>query len=330
MKLIRRQFLHLAASVATLFSASDNGIAQDWPTRPVTMVVPVAAGSGADVTGRILAPRLAEILGQPVIVENVGGAGGMVGVSRVAKAPPDGYQFVLGNVGTFAQNQTLYKNPLYNAATDFAPVALIFDQHLVLIARKNLPANDMPEFIAYAKANQAKMQYGSPGTGNPAHLACALLNAAIGVNVPHVPYRGGGMAMQDLIAGRIDYQCPIPALAVPQIEAKLVKAIAILTKDRTPMLPGLASAHEQGVTNFDAGSWAGFFLPKGTPATIVRKLHDATVTMMETPAVQERLKENGTTVVAPDRRSTEYLQKFVESEIEKWAAPIKAAGLAGQ
>ena len=161
-------------------------VAQDWPTRPVTMVVPFAAGGASDVIGRILSPHLSEILRQQVIIENIGGAGGMIGAQRVAKAAPDGYQFVLGNAGTHAQNQTLYKHPLYNAATDFAPVALIAEQPIVLIARKDLPANNLQEFIAYAKANQAKMQYGSAGAGTAVHLACALLNAAIGVDVTHV------------------------------------------------------------------------------------------------------------------------------------------------
>jgi len=304
--------------------------ALDWPTRPVTMVVTVAAGSSTDVAARIFAPRLAELLGRQVIVENVGGAGGIVGALRVAKAPPDGYQFVLGNVGTHAMNQALYKNLRYNAATDFAPVGLIYESPLVLIARKDLPVNSLPEFVAYTKANQARMQYGSPGAGNPAHLACALLNATIKVNVTHVPYRGGGPAMQDLIAGHIDYQCPATAVAIPPIEDKLVKAIAILTKSRSSALPALASAHEQGMTDFEAGSWSAFFLPKGTPAPIIRKLHDAMVATMETPSVQERLKEIGNSVIPPERRSTEYLQKFVVSEIERWTAVINAANIKGE
>ena len=198
--------------------------AQEWPIRPVTMVVPFAAGGPGDVLGRILAPRLSELLGQPVIVENVGGGGGSIGSSRVAKAAPDGYQFVYGNVGTHAQYQLLYKKPLYDAASNFAPVALITETSSVLIVRKDLPVSDLPEFIAYAKANQTKMQYGSGGPGSPQHLTCELFNAAIGVNIIHVPYRGGGQAMQDLIAGLVDYLCPTTPIAIAQIEAKLVKA----------------------------------------------------------------------------------------------------------
>jgi len=310
--------------------AIGSAAAQDWPARPVTMVVSFAAGGGADVMGRILAQRLSELLGQQVIVENVGGAGGMTGTNRVARAAPDGYQLALGSVGTHAYNQTLYKKPLYNAATDFAPVALIAETPQLLVARKDFPAGNLREFIAYAKANQATMQYGSAGTGSPTHLACSLLNAVIGIDVTHIPYRGAAPTMQDLIAGRIDYQCPNTTVALPQIESATIKAIAVLTRERSPILPDLASAYEQGLTDFEASIWYAFFLPKGTPAAIVRKLHDAAVATMETPSVRERLKDIGATVVAPQRRSPEYLQKFVESEIAKWAVPIKAAKITGE
>ncbi len=301
--------------------------AQSWPSRPLSMAVPLAAGGAGDVLARILASRLSELLGQQVIVENVGGAGGMTGASRVARAAPDGYQFVLGNVGTHAANQTLYEKPLYNAATDFAPVALIAEQPIVLIARRDFSANNLRDFIGYAKANRAKMQYGSAGVGSAVHLACALLNAEIGVEITHVPYRGGNPAMQDLIAGRTDYQCALPADAMPQIESNTVKAISILSLDRSPILPTLASAHEQGLTNFTASVWSAFFFPKGTPAAIVRQLNEATVATLETPGVQTKLQAMGATVVAPARRSPEYLRQFVESEIAKWAAVIKAAGI---
>jgi tripartite-type tricarboxylate transporter receptor subunit TctC len=316
--------------VGLVLGASAPAAAESWPVRPVTMVVPLGAGSGLDVVGRLLAPRLGEILGQQVIVENVAGAGGMIGAARIAKAPPDGYQFLLGTVGTHAQNQTLYKNPQYNAATDFAPVALVAEQPTVLIARKDFPASGLQEFIAYARANKDKMKYGSAGSGSAAHLACALLNAAIGVDVTHVPYRSGGPAMQDLIAGLIDYQCPAVTIALPQIEGNLVKPIASLAKNRSSSLPKLASAHEQGLAGFDTGIWYAIFLPKGTSAAIVQKLNDALVATLNTAAVQERLMDIGAAAVAPERRSPEYLAAFVASEIAKWAAPIKAAGISIQ
>ncbi len=304
--------------------------AQTWPTRPVTMVVTYAAGGTNDIIARIIGARLSEILRQQIVIENVGGAGGMTGAARVAKAPPDGYQFVLGNVGTHAQNQTLYKHPLYNAATDFAPVGLLVDLPMVMVSRTNLPANNLPEFIAYAKANQATMQYGSAGTGAPTHLSCALLNAAIGVNITHIPYRGSAPALQDMIAGRIDYHCLNAAAAIPHLEGKTAKAITMLTKTRSPTFPTIATAHEQGLKDFVAENWLAFFLPKGTPAAIVQRLNEASVAAITTPAVVARLKENGADVVAPERRSPEFLQKFVESEIEKWAGPIRAAGLTAE
>jgi tripartite-type tricarboxylate transporter receptor subunit TctC len=319
--------IRMIAAVVALTGASP-AAAQDWPSRPLNMVVPFAAGGPMDTVGRILAQRMSELLRQQVVVENVSGAGGMTGSARVAKAAPDGYQFLLGNLGTHAASQTFYKNPLYNAATDFAPVALIAEQPFVLVTRRDLPAGNLQEFIAYAKANQAKMQYGSGGSGSATPLACVLLNAAIGVNVTHVPYRGGGPALQDLIAGRIDYQCLDTALAIPQIEGDKIKAMAILTRARSPTLPAVASAHEQGLTNFEASNWSGLFLPKGTPAAIIRALHAAVIAAIETPSVQDRLKELGATVVASDRRSPDSLQTFVASEVEKWAAPIKASGAA--
>jgi tripartite-type tricarboxylate transporter receptor subunit TctC len=301
--------------------------AQGWPTRPISMVVPLAAGGAGDVMGRTLASRLSELLGQQVIVENIGGAGGMTGASRVAKGVPDGYQFVMGSVGTHAASQTLYAKPLYDAATAFAPVALIAETPIVLIARRHYPASNLQEFITYAKANQAKMQYGSAGAGSAVHLACELLNSEIGVKITHVPYRGGNPAMQDLIAGRTDYQCALPADARPQIESKAVKAIATLSLDRSPALPLLSSSHEQGLPNFTASTWNAFFFGKGTPAPLVQRLNEATVATLESPGVRTKLQDMGATVVAPARRSPEYLQHFVESEIAKWAAVIKAAGI---
>ena len=317
---------HAMMLLACVLAGTRPAAAENWPARPLTMVVPFAAGGGTDVLGRILGRRLSEILGQQVIIENVGGAGGMVGSARVAKAAPDGYQFVLGSRAD-AINQTLYKNPLYNLATDLAPVALIADQPTLLVARNDLPVDNLVEFIAYARANQATMQMASAGAGSTGHLDCMLLNATIGINVTHVPYRGGGPAMQDLIAGRIDYICTLSATARQQIEGKLIKAVAILSRDRSAMLPGLASAREQGL-DFEASTWFGFFLPKGTPAPIVQKLNEATVAAIDTPSVQEQLKEVGAVAVAPERRSPGYLQKFVLSEIDRNAAPIKAAGLA--
>jgi tripartite-type tricarboxylate transporter receptor subunit TctC len=327
MKLPRRKFLRLAAGAAALPAVPRLATAQAYPTRPVTMVVTFPPGSGSDIMGRILAARLSEILGQQVIVEAVGGGGGTTGAYRVARAAPDGYQFVLGATDTLAQAQTLYKNPLYNAVTDFVPVGLIVEQPFLLVARNDFPANDLPGFIAYAKANQATMRFGSAGPASGSHFSCASLNSAIGITVTAIPYRGATQGLQDVIAGRIDYYCPISAAAVGHIENRTMKAIAVLSRNRSDVLPTLASAHEQGLTEFNASYWNGVFVPKGTPAPIVAKLHDAFVATIDSPAVQARLKEIGVTVVAPERRSPDYLQKFLAGEIERWAGPIKASGV---
>ena len=308
-------------------AATAPAAAQDWPTRPVTMVVPFAAGGAFDVMGRVFTPRMSESFGQQVIVENIGAAAGIVGTNRVAKAVPDGYTFLLGSVGTHAYNATLYKKLPYNPATDFAPVALFAEQPMVLITRNDFPASNLQEFIAYAKANGAKLQYGSAGVGSTTHLGCALLNAATGINTTHVPYRGGGPAMLDLIAGQVHYMCSNSASALPQIASNTLKGIALLARSRSSLLPSLATAQEQGLADFEAITWNAFFLPKGTPAAVVKKLNDAVVAAMNAPAVKDRMRDLGVDLVAPERRSPDYLQQFVESEIAKWAGPIKAAGV---
>ena len=316
----------LAALILTSPAAAQES-PDAWPSRSMTLVVPFAAGGGNDVLGRIVAQPMSEILKQPVVIENVAGAGGMTGGNRVAKAAPDGYTFGLGTVGSHAFNQTLYKRPLYHAANDFAPVAMIADQPLLLVVRKDLPVSNLKEFITYAKANQGRMQQGSAGVGSATHLGCLVFNAAIGVDITHIPYKGGAPAMTDLIAGRIDYWCPFSTTAMPQIKGDTVKPIALLSLQRLNVLPDLPTAHEQGLANFEASTWNALFLPKGTPPAIVQKLHNAVVQAVGTPAVRQRLNELGMSPAAPDRRSPEFLAKFIPAEIEKWAAPIKASGI---
>ena len=260
------------------------------------------------------------------VVENVGGAGGMTGASRAAKAAPDGYTVLLSGSAVLAINQTLYKKPLYNAASDFEHVALFADSARVLIARKDFPANTLSEFVAYAKANQGKMQYGSAGAGSGMHVCAVLLDAAMGTKITHVPYRGSGPAMQDLIGGRIDFVAEQISTALPQIQGNTVKAIATLGLDRAPGLEQLPTAQELGLAALDCGSWASLSLPKGTPEEIVRRLAKAANEAVETAAVRERFKSIGVTIPPPERRTPDYLVKFVPSEIERWAGPIKASG----
>jgi tripartite-type tricarboxylate transporter receptor subunit TctC len=255
-----------------------------------------------------------------VIIENIGGAGGADGVSRVAKATPDGYQFVIGGIGTFAANQTLYKNPLYNAATDFAPVADFEQAEVLTVARTCQPicGSSSPT------PRPTRRRCNTVPRRRLRHLACLMLNAAIGINTTHVPYRASALAMQDMIAGRIDYTCPIISTAAPQIEGNQVKAIANMSKSGTPLFPKLASLHDQGLADFDAYYWAAC-LPRAPPQS--SGLHGAMIAAMETPSVQERLRDIGAVVVLPERRSPDYLARFVVSEIEKWAVPIKASGI---
>ncbi|HXY90204.1 MAG TPA: tripartite tricarboxylate transporter substrate-binding protein [Xanthobacteraceae bacterium] len=314
-------------SLAAFLALAGVAYAQDYPTRPVTMVIPFAAGGPQDGIGRIVAQRMGDLLGQQVIVENVTGAGGMTGSDRVAKAEPDGYQFVLGSVGTHAQNQTLYKHPAYNAASDFTPVGLIAETPIVIITRKDLPVNNLKEFMAYAKANQVKMSYGSAGAGSATHLACVVADLVMGTEITHVPYRGTGPAMQDLLGGRIDFLCDLVNTAKPQIEGGTVKAIAIMTKERSPAIPNVPTGLEQGVKGLEAYTWSAIFLPKGAPAAIVKKLNAAVLQTIKTPEVRARLESLGARVVSEDRATPEYLGQFVKSEIEKWAGPIKASGI---
>jgi len=293
----------------------------------MTMVVPFAAGGGTDLLGRIVAKQLAEVLGQQVVVENVGGAGGMLGSARVVKSAPDGYTMVIGTTAD-AINQTLYKAPLYNFSTDLVPAGLMGNQPTVLLGRKDLPANTLQELTAYVKANPASVKVGSAGVGSTGHLFCELLHAVLGISgVTHVPYRGGGPAMQDLIAGRYDYICTLGPTGKQLIEGNTVKGIAILQPKRSPEIPGLPSTAEQGLPDFDVSTWFGLFFPKGTPEPIVRRLNTALAETLDSPWVHERFKDIVANVAPREERSPEYLKKLVDSETAKMGAAIRAAGI---
>lgn len=316
-----------AVAAADLMIAPAHAQTTDWPTRPITLVVPFSAGGSSDAIGRIVGDGIGSYLKQTVVVENVAGTGGMLGGARVARAAPDGYQFVIGNVGTFGQSRWLYKKPLYDPVKDFVPVGLLTDEKLVMVVRNDLPVDNLQQFIAYARQNQAKLQFSSSGLGGSNHLACMLLNSAIGIEVTHVPYRNVVQGLQDVMAGRMDYDCLSLPLALPQIAGKTVKAIAILSKQRSASLPDLPSADEQGLTGFDVPSWYALFLPTRTPSAIVHKLNQATIAALDSPSVQQRLKQVGGEAVAPERRTPEYLAQFLAAEIKKWEGPIKASGI---
>jgi tripartite-type tricarboxylate transporter receptor subunit TctC len=281
------------------------------------------------VVGRLFAQQMGEIIGRQIVVENVAGAGGMTGASRVANAKPDGYQVLFGGSGNLVYNQALYKKPLFDSLTDFTPVALLTEQSLVLVTRKNLPASGLQEFARYLKANTGS-SFGSAGAGSSTHLGCVMLNLAIGANVTHVPYRGISAAHQDMIGSRIDYICDFILTASPHIQSGSVKAVAILSPSRSSILPEIPTAGEQGVANLDTANWYGIFLPKGAPSALVQKLHATAIAALDAPPVRERLRSLGVEAVASDRRGPDYLARFLREDIARWTAPIKASGVTAE
>jgi tripartite-type tricarboxylate transporter receptor subunit TctC len=316
-----------AAAIALLSLAATHTAAEEWPARPLTMIVPGGSGGPLDVVGRIIAPRMSELLGRPVIVEPMPGAGGMTAAARVARGQSDGYQFLIGAGGVLAQNQTLYKRPIYDSATDFAPVGLIATAPPILVTRNDFPAANLQEFISYGRAHAGALQFGSPGLGSGPHVTCLLLNASAGISAIHIPYRGSAQVYQDLMAGRVDYMCDFVSAAVPQIKANAVKAIATLTRERAAPLPDLATAQEQGLPGFDAPGWYALVLPAGTPDALVRRLNKAMSDALDSPGVGDRLAELGNRVASAQQRTPEYLATFIRSEIAKWAAPIRTSGV---
>ena len=317
----------MIAAAASLIMLGGPLAAQDWPARPITLVVPFAAGGGVDVSARIQAQRMGELLGQQIVVENVGAAAGMAGGQRVAKAAPDGYTLLIGNTGTHAFNQSLYEKPLYNAVTELEPVGLVSESPRIIIARNDLPANNLQELIAYLKANEKTAQFGSAGVGSGTHLPCVLFNLAIGANVTHVPYRGEAPVMQDIIGGRIDYMCATIQSGAAQAKQGAVKGMAVMAEKRVAIIPELATTGEQGLPGVEASVWNAFFFPKGTPEPIVRKLNKAMSDTLDDPAIRKRLEELGLEVVPPERRTPEYLAKYLPAEIERWAKVVHRAGI---
>jgi tripartite-type tricarboxylate transporter receptor subunit TctC len=324
------KFSSTVLAVAAIVAISVDAHASGWPTRTVTLLVPFAAGSGTDLVARVIAASASEALGQQIIIENAGGAGGTIGVSRAARMAPDGYNMVMGAVDTFAQSQSLYARPNYNPLKDFTPIGLAVEQPILLTVNKNLPVKDIKEFVAYVKSNHAKMQFGSAGIGAAPYLACFSLNLEIGAEVTHVPYRGSAAALADLMGGTLDYYCPLAGGAIPLMSGNLIKALATLTAERSELLPDLPTAKEEGVNATDGYYWMGFWFPAGTPQEIVNKMNGAIRSALSKPEVKARLREQAATVVSEDRQSPEYLRKFDEEEITKWTKIIKAAGIVPQ
>jgi tripartite-type tricarboxylate transporter receptor subunit TctC len=315
------------AALAALAAFPATAPAQDWPTRPITLIVPFAAGGGVDASARLQALAIGEVLGQTIVVENVGAAAGTIGSGRVAKAAPDGYTMLIGNSGTQVYSQALYKRRPYDSVTDFEPVALVTESPRILVARKGLPANNLQELVAYMKANQDKMQYSSAGVGSGTHLPCALLNFNLGVNITHVPYRGEGPALQDVIADRIDYMCTTIQSGAAQARQGTVKGIAVMAPARAAIAPDLSTTGEQGVPGVEATVWNGFFFPKGTPQPIVDKMHKAIEAIITKPDIRQKMEALGLGILPAEQRTPAYLAKFLAEDVERWGKVIKAAGI---
>jgi tripartite-type tricarboxylate transporter receptor subunit TctC len=317
----------LLGAAASLTALAAPTAAQEWPTRTITLIVPFAPGGGIDSSARLQAAVLSEVLGQTIVIENVGAAAGTIGSARVAKAAPDGYTFLVGNSGTHAYSQSLYKKKPYDAVADFEPIGMVTESPRLLIARKGLPVNNLQELIAYMKANQAKMQYSSAGVGSGTHLPCALLNFTLGVNITMVPYRGENPALQDVIADRLDYMCSTIQSGAVQAKQGTVKGIAVMAPRRAAIIPNMPTTGEQGLKGVEATVWNGFFFPKGTPKPIVDKMNKALETMIARPDVRKKLEGLGLEILPPEQRTPAYHAKFLAEDIEKWGKVIRAAGI---
>jgi len=299
--------------------------AEDYPTRTVTVIVPFAAGGPADVTGRIVSDIFSRHLGQSFIVENVGGAGGTVGTLRAARAKPDGYTLISGHMGTNALAPVFYPNLGYDPEKDFEPIGVVAVQPELLAVRKEIPANNLKEFAAWAKANESKLNMGHAGVGSVSYIGCLLLNNAIGIKPTLVPFTGTAPVMNAILAGNVDYDCDPVLGPLPHVRAGKVKALAIAAKKRSPLLPDVPTAAEQGFPQFECAPFYAVFAPKGTPKEVVAKLADALSKGLDEPAVQKRLSDLGAEIPEPDQRGSKALGALVHSEIARLTPILKAA-----
>jgi tripartite-type tricarboxylate transporter receptor subunit TctC len=305
-------------------SAGNRATAQDYPTRPVTMVVPFAAGGSSDTIGRIMADGLRGPLGQTVVVENVGGASGNLGVGRVARAAPDGYTLILGSWPTHVLNAAIFSLP-YDPLNDFEPVSLVAAQPMLVIAKKSLPPNDLKELIAWLKASPYTATQATAGAGGASHVAGVFFQKATGTRFQFVPYRGGGPAMQDLLAGQIDMMIDLAASSTPQVRAGAVKAYAVTAKTRSPAAPDVPTVDEAGLPGFYILSWHAIWVPKGTPKSIVAKLDAAVVDALSDPAVRKRLTDIGQDIFPREQQTPQALRAYQIAETEKWWPIIRDA-----
>jgi tripartite-type tricarboxylate transporter receptor subunit TctC len=319
--MIRKLLAALAALVA-----STAVLAQDYPSRTITIVVPFAAGGPTDTVARLMAQSMGKTLGQTVIVENAAGAGGTLGVERVAKAKPDGYQLVLMHIG-ISTSPSLYRNLRYNPVTDLDPIGLITDVPMTIIARKDFPPKDMKDLITYVKANSQKVTYANAGVGAASHLCGMLFMSAIQTDLTTVPYKGTGPAMTDLIGGQVDFLCDQTTNTTQQIKGGKVKAYAVTTKTRVPSLPDIPTMEQSGLPGFEVAVWHGLWAPKGTPKPAIDKLAAALQTALKDPGIIAKFAELGTEPVAQNRATPAALDAHLKAEVAKWAPIIKKAGI---
>jgi tripartite-type tricarboxylate transporter receptor subunit TctC len=299
--------------------------AQDYPTRSGTIIVPFAAGGPADITGRIAADILSKQLGQQFVVENIGGAGGTTGITRAARANPDGYTLALGHLGTHAASVALFKNLAYNPQTDFEPIGLVAEQPELLVIRQDLPPTNLKEFIAYAKANEKKLNMAHAGVGSVSYTGCLLLNAAIGINPTMVPFTGTAPVMNAMLAGQVDYVCDPVLGPLPHVRAGKMKALAITSATRHASLPDVPTSKEAGLPQFNITVFFGLFAPKGTPKPVIDKLVAALDKGLDDDAARKRLTVLGATVAEKGRRGPQPLATLVKTEIDRLTPILKAA-----
>ena len=300
--------------------------ADDYPTRAITVIVPYAAGGPTDTLARLIGQAMGKTLGQTILIEDVGGAGGTLGAAKAAQAPPDGYVLLLHNTAQ-ATAVALYRSLPYDPVTDFEPIGQVADVPQTIVARPNFPANDLKGLIAQIKTQQDKLSYGHAGIGSAAHLCGMLLSSTLGVEMTSVAYRGTGPALNDLMAGQIDLLCDQTTNTVPQIRAGKIKAYAVTTKTRVAALPDLPTADEAGLPGFEVFVWHGLYAPKGTPMPIIDKLVGALQTALKDETVIKRLSELGAQPVSPERATPDGLRAHLKAEIARWTPIIKAAGV---
>jgi tripartite-type tricarboxylate transporter receptor subunit TctC len=329
MKLHRRGFLHLATSAAALAGISRIARAQAYPLRPLTIIVPVPPGGVADPIARILADHLTVTLGQPVVVENVSGAGGSIGVSRAARAAPDGYTISIGNWLSHVGASAVYPVQ-YDVLKDFEAVSLLTNSPILITARKDFPANDLKELIAWLKANPDKASAATVGPGSASHVSGVYFQRTTGTRFQFVPYRGGGPAVQDEVAGHVDLMFNEGTGALPYVLSRQIKTYAVLAKARWFAAPDIPTSEEVGVPGINISFWHGLWVPKGTPKEIVAKLNAAVVAALADPTVRKRLTDIGQEMFPRDKQTPEALHAFHKAETEKWWPIIRAAGIKGE